>query len=185
MFVSVTIEGLTPLLMNRFPDTDTSAPKAAMRGGEKGTPREQAEPKTYRLPDGELYIPGPNIYASIIEAGKFHKVGKRQLTTMKTSFVPCGVSILEPECGLHTCDYEVDSRPVVIPSTGGKVMCHRPRLDKWRTNFTLDIDTTEFEESLVRHLVDDAGKKLGLGDFRPQRKGPFGRFVVTMWERVK
>lgn len=38
-----------------------------------------------------------------------------------------------------------------------------------------------FGPILVRSIVDDAGKKIGLGDFRPARKGPFGRFVVKEW----
>lgn len=64
-------------------------------------------------------------------------------------------------------------------------MCHRPRLDEWSTAFTLDVDGDMFSEKLVRLLVDDAGKKCGLGDYRPNRKGPFGKFVVTSWETIK
>ncbi len=65
------------------------------------------------------------------------------------------------------------------------MMCHRPRLDQWSFSFTLDIDTTVFDPKLIRSVVDDAGKKIGLGDFRPQRKGPFGRFVVVEWKEMK
>jgi hypothetical protein len=35
---------------------------------------------------------------------------------------------------------------------------------------------------LVREIVDAAGKRIGLGDFRPSCKGPFGKFVVTQWK---
>ncbi len=35
---------------------------------------------------------------------------------------------------------------------------------------------------LFREIVDAAGKKIGLGDFRPDRKGPFGKFVVIHWK---
>lgn len=34
---------------------------------------------------------------------------------------------------------------------------------------------------LFREIVDAAGKRIGLGDFRPACKGPFGKFVVTSW----
>jgi len=30
--------------------------------------------------------------------------------------------------------------------------------------------------------VDDTGQRVGLLDFRPEKKGPFGRFVVTRWD---
>lgn len=194
MLIQVTIEGLSPLLMNRFPDGDPSGKNRPSIGGEKGTPREQAEPKLYALPGGRLYIPGPNLFAAIIAAGSFMKVGKRQLTTMKTSLIPGGVAVVEPECPLEskngkgwapTQEWEVDSRPVVIPSTGGRIICHRPRLDTWRVKLTLDVDTSEFDERTVRDLVDIAGRKIGLLDFRPARKGPFGRFVVVAWERLE
>jgi hypothetical protein len=32
--------------------------------------------------------------------------------------------------------------------------------------------------------VDDAGQRVGALDFRPEKKGAFGRFVVTHWEKV-
>ena len=63
-------------------------------------------------------------------------------------------------------------------------MCHRPRFDAWKIGFTLLIDNKMFDEAITRALVDDMGTKIGLGDYRPARKGPFGRFLVTAWKRV-
>lgn len=194
MKIEVEIQGLTPLLMNRFTEANeiaVSGGTAVTFRGDKGTPREQATPKRYADKDGVLYIPGPNIFAAIIAAGTFHKAGKSKLTTMKTSLIPAGVMVDDMICSLLDADgepvteWEVDSRSVVIPSTGGRIMCHRPRVDQWWTRFTLDIDTTMFTPSLVRAVIDDAGKKIGLGDYRPARKGPFGRFVVSKWHEVK
>lgn len=194
MKIKVTISGITPLLMNRFHE----AAEVAVSGGtsvtfkgDKGTPRQQAEVKRYFDEDGRLYIPGPNIFACIIAAGTFHKAGKSKLTTLRTSLIPAGVMVDDLVCNLTDAngdpltDWEVDSRSVVIPSTGGRIMCHRPRVDDWDSTFTLDVDASMFSPALVRAIVDDAGKKIGLGDFRPARKGPFGRFVVSHWEVQK
>lgn len=194
MKVAVTIQGMTPLLMNRF----TEAAEVAVSGGtsvtfkgHKGTPREQAEPKRYASADGALFIPGANIFAALIAAGTFHKAGKSKLTTLKTSLIPAGLMVDDLICPLHDADgqpltdWEVDSRSVVIPSTGGRIMCHRPRVDDWRCTFAVEIDTDMFAPNLIRAVIDDAGKKIGLGDYRPARKGPFGRFVVSRWEIVE
>jgi hypothetical protein len=186
MRVQVTIKGISPLLMNRFTEQNEIALSSGTRptfstSGTRGTPREQAEPKVYKDDDGNLFVPGPNIFAALIAAGSFHKAGKSKITTMKTSLVPAAVMLEEIVCPLGTKDWEVDSRSVVIPSTGGRVMCHRPRIDDWKLTFTLEIDNTMFSMDLVRAIVDDAGKKCGLGDYRPSRKGPFGRFVVIEW----
>ena len=37
----------------------------------------------------------------------------------------------------------------------------------------------------LKAIVDDAGDRVGLLDFRPERKGPFGRFMVTAWKTDK
>lgn len=191
MKVNVTIEGITPLLMSRFTEAaevQISGGTAVTFKGDRGTPRDQAAAKRYADGEGRLYIPGPNIFACLIAAGTFHKAGKSKLTTMKTSLIPAGVAVDELVClltdeqGAPLTAWEVDSRSVVIPSTGGRIMAHRPRVDAWRCSFTLDVDTSMFAPNLIRAVVDDAGKKIGLGDFRPSRKGPFGRFVVVGWE---
>lgn len=185
MKINVTIQGITPILMNRFTESAeiavSSGTSAAIRSGKRGTPREQAEPKRYCDKDGNMVIPGPNVFAAIVEAGKFHKVGKTKITTAKSSLVAAGLTVDEIVLPLRGSAWEVDSRSVVNPATGGRMMCHRPRMDDWELDFTLDVDEEMFHPDLVRQLVDDAGKKVGLGDYRPARKGPFGRFVVTHW----
>ena len=190
--VKVEIQGTSPLLMNKFTDAtalQVSGNTSTVLTGNKGTPREQAEKKLYADEHGVLHLPGPNIFRAIIDAGAFHKAGRTKITTHKSSLVPAAVALVELACPLRGPDgdpkWEVDSRSVVIPATGGRVMCHRPRLDAWQIAFTLEVDTSMFATPLVRQLVDDAGKRIGLGDFRPSRKGPFGRFVVTKWEAAK
>lgn len=186
--IKVEIQGISPLLCNRFFDESTGT-SSAIKSGNKGTPREQAEKKLYLDSKRQPIIPGPNIFRSIIDAGAFHKSGKNKITTMRSSLIPAGLALTEIECPIlgpqSEPAWEVDSRSVVIPSTGGRVMCHRPRFDTWRINFTLDVDNGMFTNDLVRQIVDDAGKRIGLGDFRPARKGPFGRFQVTLWRPEK
>lgn len=185
MRIAITIEGISPLLMNRFHDAAqeaVSSGTSATMLGRRGTPKEQAEPKVYRDSNGKPVLPGPNIFAALVQAGTFIKSGKSKLSTARSSLVPAGVALVDLECKLSPADWEVDSRAVVIPATGGRVMAHRPRFDTWKVSFTLSVDPSMFSERVVRELVDLAGQRIGLGDFRPIRKGPFGRFKVTQWK---
>lgn len=189
MKISVTIQGTSPLLMNRFTEeaelSVSSTTKKATKAS-KGTPREQAEKKAYVDEKGVLFLPGMNIYACIIQGGQFIKIGKAKATNSKSSLIPAAMILEEERCTLGTKKFEVDSRSVVIPATGGRIMAHRPRLDEWECSFTIDLfDPDILAPSDVRQIIDDAGKKIGLGDFRPSRKGPFGRFVVTAWKEEK
>lgn len=180
MIIDIEITGVTPLLMNKFNIED---------GGKKEknlTPREAAERVCYEDEEKKLYYPTTNIYACLIEAGKFHKDGKVKVTTARSSLIPAGVMIMGNHVYFKTPDmWEVDSRAVVVPSTGGRIVCHRPRLDNWSLEFQLELDTKMFTPKFIRTLVDDAGQKVGLGDFRPARKGIYGRFVVTNWKEEK
>jgi len=169
--VQVTISGITPLLMHAYP----MVPIEAM---EKKTPAEQAEIAAYRNRKGELYIPGVNLQRCLVAAAAYQK-GKGRATLQKPAAACLMVSPEGLTLGVEK--YQVDSRPVVIPATKGRIMRHRPRLDSWAVSFTLEYDDVLLREDDVRRIVDDAGRRVGLLDFRPEHKGPFGRFVVNKW----
>jgi len=167
---SVEIKGISPLLMHSFP----MVPIEAI---EKKTPEEQAELAAYRDPQSrELFIPGIAIQRAMIAGATFSK-GKGRATLQK----PVAACVLvEPQQALlGTKTYEIDSRPVVVPATKGRVLRHRPRLDCWSVKFDVVWDDTLLKESEVKRVLDDTGSRIGLLDFRPERKGPFGRFIVT------
>jgi hypothetical protein len=182
MKLNIQITGVTPLLMHRF-NIDEHEAKVKDKNL---SPREQASRVCYQDESGKLFYPTTNIYAAIIEAGRFHKDGKSKITTARSSLVPAAVMMEGESVYFSKPDtWEVDSRAVVVPSTGGRIVCHRPRLDKWCLDFALTLDTKMFSPTLLRALIDDAGQKVGLGDFRPSRKGIYGRFVVTKWNEEK
>jgi|SRR5215813_10125722 len=177
----IEIIGISPLLMHKFDENDLKSPSK----NKNITPIEQAEKFAYKTEDGNLYVPMECIYACLINGGKFSKLGKNKITTLRSSLVPAGINMVDKICLLGTKEFTVDSRAAVNPSTGGRVMVHRPRLDEWKLSFSLDVDTNLFPESAVRTIVDDAGIRVGLLSFRPERKGYFGKFKVEKWKCEK
>ena len=141
-------------------------------------PRDEAEKVAYRLPDGRLYLPSTMLQRAFVEAASdFKQRGKRQ--SMKyaagAAFDPVEpILLFDPSLA----DYEVDSRPVVVPATKGRVMRHRPRLEEWRIVTDVEIDTDLLEPEVAKDILEAAGRFKGLGDYRPQHAGPFGRFQV-------
>ena len=69
----------------------------------------------------------------------------------------------------------------MIPATKGRIMRHRPRLNQWAMEFALEIDEDMINSQTVHQLLSEGGSKIGLGDFRPDKGGPFGRFLVVNW----
>lgn len=169
--ITVTIRSIAPILMNRFP-------MEPVENMAKRTPAEQAEVAAYRAPDGELYIPSEALRQAFIAAAVYSK-GRGRASLQK---VAAAAMFVSPErIGLGTTEYQIDARPVVIQATRGRVVRHRPRLDDWAASFVIEYDDSLLTETQVRQVVDHAGQLVGILDFRPQTKGPFGRFMVTAW----
>ena len=184
--IKARIEGKTPLLLHRFTDEDQMSATSGQRtstNGDRGTPKEQAELSLYKNDEGIIIMPQPNLYRCILDAGKFFKSGKSKVTTQKSSIIPAAVMMDETYYEIqHKEPWEVDIRPVRIPSTGGRILRYRPVFHDWAIDFDMTLDENIIGIKLLRDIVDTAGNSIGLGDFRPDCKGPFGRFKVTKWE---
>jgi hypothetical protein len=197
MIINVSCRGLTPLLMNRMSEstleglrTKQKAPKAANVGTTR-TPREDAEPKVYSH-GGKPILPGENLMACLIAGGCFVRLdAKRQVSTGKSTLLPGLMTLLDMMLPLYEPDsrkqarWEADVRQGKNPNGGEAVCICRPRFDAWAFECRIDIDDKEIGENAIRHLWDLAGRRVGLGDFRPARKGIFGQFVVEKWVRVE
>ena len=180
--ITVAIKGISPLIMHAFP-------LVPVEGYEKLKPSEQAEISAYRHPDTkELYIPGVNIQRALVSAATYSK-GKGRVSLAKQA---AACLLVNPErVILHSStsngsgvkEYQLDSRPVVIAATKGRIVRHRPRLDDWKAQFEIEYDETLLSEKDVRAIVDNMGSRVGLLEFRPERKGPFGRCMVTTWQQ--
>lgn len=172
--IRVTLRGISPLLMHSF----SLSPVEAL---EKKPAEEQAELAAYRDPEneGELYIPAINLQRALVSAATYSK-GKGRASLQKSA---AACLLISPErLSLGTKTYTIDTRPVVIPSTKGRVLRHRPRLDQWQVTFDLEWDENLITELQLRRIVDDMGTRVGLLDFRPEKKGPFGRCMVVAWK---
>jgi hypothetical protein len=191
--VTITVEGVAPLQMERMTDADI---KQAMNGssrvmkGEKKSPIDAATERAYLDADGHPYIPADNLYRCIVQAGRHIKYGKSQLTTGKESRVP-GFLDLVSEDGIIPVMADgngggsAEFKPAIFiprPSDGGIRPGWRPVFHDWSLTFTLRVDTDFCPVSIVRQLVDFAGRWEGLGPQRPSRKGRYGKFQVVKWE---
>ena len=134
-------------------------------------------------------IPAENLMSCLIAAGVFIRLdAKRQVSTGKSTILPGFMTIMDPILMLvdpktgKPCTWEADVRKGTNPNGGEAVAICRPRFDSWQFSAGIEIDTAEIGENAIRHLWDLAGKRIGLGDFRPSRKGIFGKFVVEFWE---
>jgi hypothetical protein len=177
----VQISGISPLLINRFHEDAQAEATSGVhsRARDPQTPEEDAQSRLYVLPDGTHYFPAENLRQSMITAAGRHKIGRRSASTDAAAALS-----VEPDAMTLIGDWHVDSRAVVIPATKGRLLRHRPMFDKWTVHFNILVVSSMFDVTLARRVLDDAGLFVGIGDFRPQKKGPFGRFQVDSWQKT-
>lgn len=188
--IKVKIKGVTSLLQHRFNEESEVQNATRKVLVTRGMPRDEAEKVCYRDKQGHFYFPGAAIGRLLREAGSGHKLkGSRRSAKY---IVPASVLVMDDAItifngdGKLAQDFEVDSRPVVIPATRGRVMRHRPRFDTWSAVFTLRINETILPVDFVQKLLTEGGEQIGIGDFRPEKGGPFGTFNVVEWnEQLK
>ena len=195
--IRITIQGMenSGLLQHKFSDAAIQAVSSATRKAKIGhqTPREAAEEVCYRDTKGFLWLPGSSISSMLREAGSGHK----QKGTRKSLkwIVPAAAIVQEDRIPLFNIKsgrarkrlktFEVDSRPVVIPATKGRIMRHRPRLDEWSADLSILIDEEVLGVDTIQVLMTEGGRRIGVGDFRPSCGGPFGRFLIKSWSVAK
>ena len=168
--LEVKIAGTRPLLMH------SPAGIGKSTGTKKTTtydPDEEAASALYKDKNGTIYVPSLAVLGCMREAGKEHKAKGRGRKSLSKSLVS-GLRIEPENIPIIPQEYVVDARPVVIQRS--RIMRWRPRFEDWKLNFNITIlDETVIDPTTVRNVLEDAGKFVGLLDFRPM----FGTFEIT------
>lgn len=183
--IQVEIRGITPLLINRFTEEAERGNRTRKVEVRSRDPREEATKKAYIAKDGTYFFNSFAIPNAMGNAGANHKATgtRKSLRYVVPSAVRMSADVVTILNGKGPAkSFEVDSRPVTIPATKGRVMRHRPRFEQWGAQFEVEVDDDLLSDEMAHQLLSEAGQSIGIGDFRPEKRGPFGRFMVTKWE---
>ena len=178
MIVNTKIEGISPLLQHRFYAEGLPAKKSIKKDVKQVT--DNVEDYLYRNGTDEIYQPSTHIICTMKKAGaRFQIPGQGKLTYK--NLIGSGVVLVTPDAIPHVNqEWEVDLRSVIV--NRARIMRSRPCFKDWALEFQLDIEEEEIDPSVIKEILDYAGKRVGIGDFRPEKGGSFGRFHVTKWK---
>jgi hypothetical protein len=175
----IVVDGITPLMTHN--PVNMGVVQAPGKGSRIPEPEIEAEAGVYRLPDGTCGTKGEGFRGALIGAAPAWRAkGKRTMRTIVSHIIVVEnlVPLLHRD-GTPISDYVIDARRAIVQGQG--IIRHRPRFDDWSCRFTLEFDSLLIKISDARIIVDilnDGGNRMGVGDYRPDCNGPFGRFRV-------
>jgi|SRR5882762_9408135 len=183
--IDVEIRGITPLLIHRFQESTEASRQTRGTMVQDRDPREEATRAAYIAADGTYYFSAFSIPAAMGNAGSNHKMkgSRKTLRYIVPSAVRVTTDVITILNGAGPAThFEVDARPVTIPATKGRIMRYRPRFNIWGAKFSLSLEDTMLTIESAQQLLEEAGKTIGIGDFRPEKRGPFGTFRVISFQ---
>lgn len=189
--VRLGIEGVGSGLLMHNPASMQAAPEGPARSGKKiPKPLDEAKAGLYIIPggSGQLYAAADWFReAALLAAKEFKDSSRRGNATMVQRFsasvfhtdiyfplfrASTGAAITEKEP-----DWEMFLKRVVIQGNG--IVRARPLITDWATTVEFEYDDEVIAPDLIAPIVHASGKYPGVGDYRPAKKGPFGRFKVV------
>lgn len=131
-------------------------------------------------PGSDVIVPSTNLKSTLVEGAKLHKLG--------SAFNRCVLILSDSLTVKHSGPASKDKMwetPACVDCRSVKVgmarlMRYRPRLNDWSIAVEVVFDEKMIERAQILAAAENAGKYIGLGDYRPAKGGPFGRFTVEV-----
>lgn len=186
--LAFTIIGISPLLQNNPASFIGKTDEQALGTKKVYKDNEEAEMRCYLDPEFRFCHPCEAFTKAMVKAVAGKKIGKMFATqAIKGSvFITEPFAIIEDDKGnamvydksekVRTL-YTIDRRPVVIGKS--RVLRCRPCWPQWRIRLALEVDTAILDRQTVKDSLSLAGRIIGIGDYRPEKGGGFGRFKVA------
>jgi len=177
--IEVKIRGTSQLVMHKW-DEKAKEQMRRKHAGDKSKNRDVRDPEaeceaaTYRLSDDRIGFPVVAFKAAMINAT--HK----DLGLPKT-LVKAGLFIHAEEGDLVWIDTPTSKmrEDVVRVGQGSTDLRYRPQFSDWCVTLRMEYDEDLLTANALVNLLNRAGFGVGIGEYRPERGGDWGRFEVV------
>jgi len=180
--MAVTLIGDTPLIVHRWSEKAKKQMldkqmKKASHGKEAKDPEKDFRESLYVLPDGGYGFPIIGFKAAAVTActsiGGLTKVAARQAFHVEGEYAVI-------EGGEPTMREDM-----VRVGMGTADIRYRGEFRNWWTTITVKFNGNVMSAEQILNLFSTAGFAVGVGEWRPERDGQFGRFHVASAEETK
>lgn len=126
------------------------------------------------------YIPLMNVRASLVSGAKFNKLGAsvKRSTVMTEMSAPLEYKGPRDPDAMFADGRFIDCQSVKVGQS--RLMRTRPVFPEWALQCELAYDEEQIERDQLVLAFENAGRLIGLGDFRAECGGTFGRYRVDV-----
>ena len=173
--LEVEVEGLSPLICHKW----SEKAKEEMRGKQGGKARPKKMPKVpqelyeaslYSHPEGGYGFPAIAFKKAMTSACRY--VDGVPMTIARGAF------FVEGE--LVKIEGQPNMREDMVRLQGSTAdIRYRGEFKKWRTKLILSYNANALSPEQIVNLLNIAGFAIGVGEHRPDKDGPYGRFQVV------
>ena len=176
--VKVQIQG-DKLMMHRM--SSDIIPKQGQKKIAKDDFEAQAKVGAYMEDNGSLYIPNEWIKGVLCGTSKYFK--QKQGTPPLRNLIAGLVQINPEHIPLNKKEYKVDIRNV-HNFKAGRFPVGRAVVEGWKASFTIEWNPSIIAllPNSIKEILTMGGQIIGIGAYRPEHLGNFGRYEITKWE---
>lgn len=175
----VPIIGTTPLIVHRFSEKAKRKMLDNMQG--RKSPKEPKNPEAeyeaafYRLSDGRPGFPTIAFKSATVGAARFY--GKNvAMTELRQFLFFKGGELGNDGRMLTAIEGEPRMREDLVKSPND--LRYRPEFPEWSVVLEVVYVTSGLTRNSVLSLIDAGGMGVGVGEWRPEKKGDFGTYQI-------
>lgn len=179
---TVRIRGVADILFHRW-NCEAVAAKAGAAKGSKAKKSDDIESYVYRNDDGHICLPGEYLRGAVVNAAKFRQdprsPRKSAMDLFKAAVVP--LTALAPVLvdGQPATEWGYEHQCRVQVQRNGVTRVRPAFKTGWECELELMVNLPQYvPPDMLCDVVGEAGRLIGLADFRPT----YGRFQVTKFE---
>lgn len=169
------IEGVTPLLMNKFSDREkkdmVDHQTKKTREKKARNIEEEIEEKIHRLSDGTVGFPATGFKKAMTESAPY-------LTGMNKKLAKGAFFVLGNLVPIEYKKQQINEATVKI-GKGITMVRFRPEFDGWSCSLHIRYNANQISAEQIVNLANLAGFHIGVGDWTPQHSGQNGMFRVV------
>lgn len=185
----IPIIGTAPLIVHKFSEKAKRQMLDAMQG--RKTPKTPKDPEAdfeaayYRHDDGGFGFPVIAFKAATVGAARFFGKSTPMTVLRQCMFFDAEFSKADGQKLVRIIGDAHMREDVVRVGMGGSDLRYRPEFTEWSTHIDVVYVHSMLTRESVLSLVDAGGMGVGVGEWRVEKKGDFGTYMIDQTREVE